>query len=169
MNLTDSAEIGQRRAKAGGEFGANGEWYEGGKFIATKDDTVKSAPPARRELSPEEIAEREARKAREDAAAARFQNWVAPRHVRFAPLVAQLTAYRFDSGFTKEQWPEFLKLGHGGFIANMGLALAQCGSLTYRQAEPVVKFLHGRRTKKNAEAFDALLTDLTEEFPETVS
>ena len=28
---------GQKRAKIGGEFGANGEWYEGGKFIATKD------------------------------------------------------------------------------------------------------------------------------------
>ena len=25
----------QKRAKAGGEFGANGEWYEGGKFINT--------------------------------------------------------------------------------------------------------------------------------------
>lgn len=28
---------GQQRAKAGGEHGANGEWYEGGKFIATTD------------------------------------------------------------------------------------------------------------------------------------
>jgi len=27
----------QKRAKVGGEFGANGEWYEGGKFIATTD------------------------------------------------------------------------------------------------------------------------------------
>lgn len=27
----------QRRAKAGGEYGANGEWYEGGKFIANTD------------------------------------------------------------------------------------------------------------------------------------
>lgn len=25
----------QKRAKVGGEFGANGEWYEGGKFINT--------------------------------------------------------------------------------------------------------------------------------------
>jgi len=25
------------RAKKGGEYGANGEWYEGGKFIATTD------------------------------------------------------------------------------------------------------------------------------------
>lgn len=27
----------QKRAAAGGEHGANGEWYEGGKFIATTD------------------------------------------------------------------------------------------------------------------------------------
>lgn len=29
------------RAKAGGELGANGEWYEGGKFIATTDHAKK--------------------------------------------------------------------------------------------------------------------------------
>lgn len=29
--------MGQRRAKTGGETGANGEWYEGGKFIANTD------------------------------------------------------------------------------------------------------------------------------------
>ena len=27
----------QARAKKGGEIGANGEWYDGGKFIATTD------------------------------------------------------------------------------------------------------------------------------------
>ena len=35
--------MGQRRAKAGGEYGANGEWYEGGKFIANTD-RAKSKP-----------------------------------------------------------------------------------------------------------------------------
>jgi hypothetical protein len=29
------------RAKAGGQFGANGEWYEGGKFIATTSAAKK--------------------------------------------------------------------------------------------------------------------------------
>lgn len=29
--------MAQRRAKTGGETGANGEWYEGGKFIANTD------------------------------------------------------------------------------------------------------------------------------------
>jgi hypothetical protein len=33
--------VPQRRAKPGGERGANGEWYEGGKFIATSERTVK--------------------------------------------------------------------------------------------------------------------------------
>ncbi|MBC8641679.1 hypothetical protein IAG25_33170 [Caballeronia sp. EK] len=32
----------QRRAKPGGETGANGEWYEGGKFIATQDNPKRS-------------------------------------------------------------------------------------------------------------------------------
>lgn len=35
------------RAKKGGEFGANGEWYEGGKFINTVPENAKrhgSAP-----------------------------------------------------------------------------------------------------------------------------
>jgi hypothetical protein len=33
----------QRRAKSGGETGANGEWYEGGKFIATRDKPKRAA------------------------------------------------------------------------------------------------------------------------------
>lgn len=165
-NMHLSPEIGQRRAKAGGEYGANGDWYEGGKFIATKDSTVKSAPVARRELTPEEMAEQAARKAREDAEQARHQAWIAPRLERFASLVARLTARPWNSQFTEQEWPEFVKLGHGGFLANMGLELARFGRLSPRQALPVVEIVHGRRTKKNAETFDALLADLTEEAPE---
>lgn len=30
-----------KRAKAGGEFGANGEWYEGGKFLNTVPENRK--------------------------------------------------------------------------------------------------------------------------------
>lgn len=37
----------QRRAKIGGEAGVNGEWYEGGKFIANTD-RAKSHKPAGR-------------------------------------------------------------------------------------------------------------------------
>ena len=33
--------MSQKRAKVGGEFGANGEWYEGGKFINTVPENAK--------------------------------------------------------------------------------------------------------------------------------
>lgn len=33
--------MAQRRAKRGGEFGANGEFYEGGKFINTTPENAK--------------------------------------------------------------------------------------------------------------------------------
>lgn len=35
--IVGKQEINQLRAKAGGEYGPNGEWYEGGKFIATTE------------------------------------------------------------------------------------------------------------------------------------
>jgi hypothetical protein len=35
------SEHDQRRAKKGGEYGANGEWYEGGKFINTVEENRK--------------------------------------------------------------------------------------------------------------------------------
>ena len=44
----------QRRAKVGGEYGKNGEWYEGGKFIANTD-RAKGQPKAntrRQEVAP---------------------------------------------------------------------------------------------------------------------
>jgi hypothetical protein len=33
--------VATKRAKAGGEFGANGEWYEGGRFINTVPENPK--------------------------------------------------------------------------------------------------------------------------------
>ena len=36
------------RAKKGGELGANGEWYEGGKFIATTERPKGTAPTIKR-------------------------------------------------------------------------------------------------------------------------
>ena len=45
----------QARAKVGGEIGANGEWYEGGKFIATTDHSKaqpKKAKPRKAEIRP---------------------------------------------------------------------------------------------------------------------
>jgi hypothetical protein len=42
----------QKRAQAGGQTGANGEWYEGGKFIATTEHPkgkAHKAQPIRKE------------------------------------------------------------------------------------------------------------------------
>ena len=53
MNKTSSS---QRRAKHGGEYGVNGEWYEGGKWIANTDhpkgNKKKSKPTGRQEIAP---------------------------------------------------------------------------------------------------------------------
>jgi len=40
---SNRSEWWQARAKPGGEYGANGEWYEGGKFIAQSPETQKGA------------------------------------------------------------------------------------------------------------------------------
>ena len=46
----------QRRAKPGGEYGANGEWYEGGQWIANtdhpKNNKKKYTPSRRQEIAP---------------------------------------------------------------------------------------------------------------------
>lgn len=48
--------IEQKRARAGGERGANGEWYEGGKFIATTEAAKKcgstTSRPRKAEVAP---------------------------------------------------------------------------------------------------------------------
>jgi hypothetical protein len=46
----------QARAKVGGEFGANGEWYEGGKFINTIPANRKKEGSAPKGSGKEEIA-----------------------------------------------------------------------------------------------------------------
>jgi len=43
------------RAKAGGEFGANGEWYEGGKFINTVADNAKGSKEAKKATRKQEV------------------------------------------------------------------------------------------------------------------
>lgn len=40
-----------RRARPGGEPGANGEWYEGGQFIATTDRPKRSQKPKKADPS----------------------------------------------------------------------------------------------------------------------
>jgi hypothetical protein len=42
---------GQKRAKVGGEYGPNGEWYEGGRWIATQDIPKKQKEKLRKAAS----------------------------------------------------------------------------------------------------------------------
>ena len=46
----------QKRAKVGGEYGANGEWYEGGKFINTVPENKKREGSAPKGTGKQEIA-----------------------------------------------------------------------------------------------------------------
>jgi len=45
-----------KRAKKGGEFGANGEWYEGGKFINTIPENKKREGSKPRGTGKQEVA-----------------------------------------------------------------------------------------------------------------
>jgi len=147
----------QRRAKAGGEYGANGEWYEGGKFIATKEDTIKVAP-MRHEITPEELARREAAQAEHAATVARLNAWLAARAEQFAPALAVLEASPLN-----DQWGETVPMSET-FHQSLGRQLRASGSVSPRQAQFVAKAVHGRQNKRNAEQYDALLTALVEEF-----
>lgn len=150
----------QRRAAAGGEFGANGEWYDGGKFIATQENTIKAAP-MRHEVTAEEAARRAARDEVNRITVARLQVWLAARRERFTVLITRLTA---NPGHDPKWWAELLQNNQAGFYASLGTQLRDGGSLTHRQAECVAKFVFGRVNRKNEQAWDALVNELSEDF-----
>ena len=140
---------GQKRARKGGEVGANGEWYEGGKFIATTD-SAKSAP-VRFELSSAQV-----QAAAERAAAeSRLQAWLSARRETLADAIAALLAHGS---------PDDL---YEGFYPSLGRQLRDCGSLTRRQAVYAVKGVFGRETKKNTEQWWALVDLITVEYAES--
>lgn len=141
-------ETSQRRANVGGEFGANGEWYEGGKFIATQEDTIKSAP-MRHEITPEELARREAAQAEHDATVARLNAWIAGRSEQFKDLLAVLESEPRGTSET--------------FWQSLARQIRTSGSLSTRQARYAVKAMFGRENKANREAYWALAEALTEE------
>lgn len=159
---TDTNDIGQRRARAGGELGANGEWYEGGKFIATQEDRPKTAPATRWEPTLEQAAERAARDAKAAEYATRFAAWKSERLVRFADVLAVLLSKPYE--VTPERWAWLVENGHGGFLADLGHSLQVGGNLSHRQAHYAVKAMMGRETKKNGGAWWALHSALTEEL-----
>lgn len=157
MSTTD-----QKRAKPGGEFGANGEWYEGGKFIATQEDTVKAAP-LRHEVSAEEQARRNAYQVEQAARTVRFQTWLAGRQRLFAALISTFLA-KTNLNLTDAQWADMVTNGNAGFLASLGSQLRSNGSLSQRQALYAVKAMFGRQNKRNAAEWEALLIALTEDF-----
>ena len=53
--ITNQMSTTHSRAKAGGEFGANGEWYEGGKFINTVAENGKGKKETKRFTGKQEI------------------------------------------------------------------------------------------------------------------
>lgn len=159
---TDTNDIGQRRACAGGEYGVNGEWYEGGKFMPTNEDRPKTALAPRWEPTPDQVAERAARDAKAAEYAARFVAWKAERLSRFVDVLAVLLAKPYD--VTPERWAWLVENGHGGFLADLGHSLQVGGNLSQRQANYAVKAVMGRETKKNSDAWWAMHTALTEEL-----
>lgn len=142
-------EMTQRRAAAGGEFGANGEWYEGGKFIATKADTIKQAP-MRHEVSAEELARRAQRAAEQAATVKRLNEWLAARAEKFASVLVILEAPLLD------QWGKVVPMPET-FAQSLGRQLRASGSVSRKQAQCIAKII-GRRNDW------ALIEDLTVEF-----
>jgi hypothetical protein len=141
-------EVGQRRAKAGGEFGANGEWYEGGKFIATTD-RAKQAPAERHEMSPEDRARMDEEHQRQAELNARYVAWLSGRREKFARLIETLNMR--DPGALYET-----------FHQSLGRQLEADGCLSPKQARCAVSFFFGRENKQNSEARGEMLDSLPE-------
>lgn len=138
---------GFRRARAGGEVGANGEFYRGGSFIATTDhpkgpSVVARTPSVEAQRVQAEIA----------AEQARIEAWLAARQAQFADVVAQLLATQDPAAYTES------------FYASLGHQLHASGSLSAKQAECVVKFVFGRETKQNMDARDDLREALQQRY-----
>lgn len=153
----DASYDGQKRAKVGGEVGANGEWYEGGKFIATRDN-AKQAPTPKRELTADDIARIEANRARE----LRIIAWDAARREQFKDIVAPFLAC--PHGTSDARWQDMLSSGHADFASGLAYQLQRDGSLSEKQAHYFVKFVMGRETKKNSDAWWKLFDAITEKF-----
>lgn len=146
----------QPRAKAGGEFGPNGEFYQGGKFIATQADTIKRAPMVH-EVSAEELQRRAEANAHHAQAVVQLSNWLAERAALFAPVLAVLEAPALD------QWQRPIS-GLETFTQSLGRQLRASGSVSPKQALCIARIIHGRETAKNSEQREALIESLVIEF-----
>lgn len=146
-------DTGQRRAKAGGEYGPNGEFYQGGSWIATTD-RPKMAPHRSEPLSDEERARRQVARDAEWARAQAFQRahdeWRAARVARFGDLLAVLESEPLGIFRT--------------FHQSLAEQLRARGCLSQKQARYAVRALLGRENKRNHEQWDTLMTALPQEF-----
>lgn len=148
----------QQRAKAGGELGANGEWYEGGKFIATKDNP-KSAPPLRTLLAPDP-----ARMAADEARTASIQQWLERRRAELADVIDVLT--QCPEGYDAAVWAQRVADHAAGFEASLGRTLWVQGCLSRKQAEAAVRVVYGRRNRRIEDAWDERVQCLMQDWVE---
>lgn len=109
----------QKRAAKGGEEGANGEWYEGGKFIATTEHAkgtaaAKSAKPERKQQ-------------------------YAPYKWDFAPVAGQMAIYRHLNGTARYNRQNDTFEANEVYVASMSIE----GQHIYRNA--VARYNAGQR------------------------
>jgi len=135
----------------------NGEWYEGGKFMPTNEDRPKTPPAPVRDRTPEELARIAAQVDANNAAVARLNAWLVARAGQFKDALAVLEFKVCD------QWGKPIPAPET-FHQSLGRQLRASGSLSLSQARYAVKAVLGRQTKKNSEAWDALLDAMTEDF-----
>jgi hypothetical protein len=149
LTPTDWTFVGQRRARAGGEYGANGEWYEGGKFIATRESTIRTTK-MRHELTPDELVRHEAEKANRAATVERLNAWLSARAEQFKDLLAVLESEPRGTGET--------------FWQSLARQIRDSGSLSPKQSRHAVKAMFGRETKANSEAYWTMFEALQQNF-----
>ena len=150
----------QQRARVGGELGANGEWYEGGKFIATQEHTVKESP-IRFSISPEEEARRAANKAEDASNQVRLKAWIDARAEQFKSVLEVLEAGLNDQWGRQIEVPET-------FHQSLGRQLRCNGSASEKQASHIAKAVFGRQNRRNSDEYEELLDELVKKFDPSV-
>jgi len=148
----------QPRAKAGGEFGPNGEWYEGGAFIATSERTRKGGT-MRREPTAEELERIAAERAEHEARVARHTAWITARIERFTNLLNALEHDGVDQWGNRIAPPPYET-----FPRSLAQQLRESGSLSPRQASCAVRIMFGRETKRNSNEYCEMHSALCERY-----
>ena len=130
MNATQTEYRTKKQAKAGGERGANGEWYEGGQFICTVPDYVGRRKQERRQMR--EVPE-----------------WVKERDARERRLIAWLN----ERGEKLESLKELLASSDSRFFQSMASEIRCFARLSPKQAAIVAKNFPGLSAEYLSEEF----------------